>query len=194
MSFITTKQACRLLGYSTVTADTLRKLNIPSKKILSTTLWDLQAVNAELRRRASLSHPPPGCLTLSEVAEKIGHSTPYTHHFLKKHQIRPTYCTLWRNHATRITPIYTQRQIERLLTKLKQDKYAFPPEGWLTIKDCTSYLNCTAETVRVHVRKNEIRVKKIHNSKQLYNEDDIVQLRKRIRGRHLRFNTAPTQN
>ena len=194
MSFLTTKQACRLLGYSSASVSYLRRLKIPSKKILSSRVWSLKAINAELRRRASLSHTPPGCLTLSEVAEKINHTAPYTHHFLKKHNVRPSYCQIWRNHATRTTPIYTQRQIDRLLNKLQEQKYSFPPEGWLTITDCTSYLSVAAETVRKYVRNNKVRAKKIHNSKQLYNEDDIIELRKLIRGRHNRLNPPPTQD
>lgn len=192
--YLTTKQACRLLGYSSVSAEYLRRLKIRSIKILSSYCWNLQDINAELARRKKISHPPPGCLTLSEVAEKISHTSPYTHHFLRKHKITPSYCTLWRNHASRQIPVYHLRQIDKLLNKLQKEKYAFPPEGWLTISDCTSFLNCSAETVRTYVRKGEIRAKKIHHSKQLYNEDDIITLRKKLRGRANRFNLPSTQD
>ncbi len=192
--YLTTKQACRALGYSSVSAEYLRRLKIRSIKILHSYCWNLQDINAELARRKKISHPPPGCLTLSEVAEIINHSVPYTHHFLKKHHIAPSFCTLWVNHSARQVRVYRQRQIDKLLNKLQQEKYSFPPEGWLTISDCTSFLNCSAETVRTYVRKNEVRAKKIHTSKQLYNEDDIITLRKKLHGRSRRLSPAPTQN
>ena len=185
--YIPTHAATRLLGLSPRNTKALHHLQIPHKKDFTYLTWSRNAIYAELKRRRQLSHPPPGYLTLSEVADKLGRSIPYTHHILKHHHIKPSYTPIWQHHSYRTTPIYSLKQIRKLLTDIEFAKAAFPPEGWLEINDCVSYLSRTPENVRQLCRLHNIRIKKINHSKYLYNEDDIVQLRKHLRSRRRKY-------
>ena len=181
--YIPTHAATRMLGLSPRNTKALHRLKIPCQKDFTSLMWSRNAIYAELKRRRQLSHPPPGYLTLSEVAEKLGRSIPYTHHILKRHHIKPSYAPLWLHHTYRTHPIYSLKQIRNLLNEINYIKATFPPEGWLEIKDCVDYLSRTPENVRQLCRLHNIRIKKIHNSKYLYNEDDIIKLRKHLRSR-----------
>lgn len=185
--FLPTADACRLLGHPRADTRILNRLKIPFKKDFTTKLWSRNAIYAELKRRRQASHPPPCFLTLSEVAETLKRSTSYTHHLLTKHKIPPTKIPLFRNNLYRITPVYHKQQINKLIKELQFAKNSFPPEGWLEIQDCTSYLARTPQAVRYLCRKHNIRIKKLHTSKYLYNEDDIIRLRKYLHNRRRRI-------
>lgn len=194
--YIPTIHATRLLGLSPRNTKALHRLHIPFKRNFTHLSWSRNALYTELKRRRQLSHPPPGYLTLSEVSDKLGRSIPYTHHLLKRHHIKPSYAQLWvpKACAYRKTPIYPTKQINTLINNLDYAKATFPPEGWLEIQDCTSFLSRTPENVRQLCRLHNIRIKKIHHSKYLYNEDDIIALRRHLRSRHRQFrNDSPAE-
>jgi hypothetical protein len=181
--FIPTSHACRLLGITPRNTATLHRLKIPYKKEFTSLLWSRDAIYSELKRRRQLSHPPPGFITMAEVAKKLGRTISYTHSILTKNKIKPSHAVLWNGCAFRNTIIYPLKQIRKLIDHLSFIKNSFPPEGWLEIKDCTEYLSRTPEGVRQLCRAHNVRIKKLRHSKQLYNEDDIVALRKYLRSR-----------
>ena len=181
--FIPTSHACRMLGLAPFNSRALHNLRIPCKKDFTSLLWSRNAIYAILKKRRRLSPPPPGFLTLQEAAAKCRRSPSYTHHLFKINNISPSRAPLWNGKTIRNTIIYPICQIKQILDEQAYRKNNFPPEGWLEISDCTSYLNRTSKTVRTLCKKYNVRTLQIHISKKLYNEDDIVSLRRKIRTR-----------
>lgn len=193
-TYIPTSEALRLLGYAPRSTAPLRRLQIPHKRDFTHYLWSRNAIYAELKRRRLATHPPPGYITLSQVAARFERSLPYTLHILHKYKLYPSHVRLWSHGGFRRTSIYPIKAINKIIAEQSYAKTSFPPEGWLEIKDCTSYLSRTPENVRQLCRLHNVRIKKLRHSKYLYNEDDIVRLRKHLRSRKIKLNPPQPKN
>lgn len=179
--YIPTADAARLLSLTPRNCTgTLHRLKVPCKKDFNTRLWSRNAIYAILKQRRQALHPPPGYIFLADIAACLHRSESYTLHLLQKHHIKPSYTPIWNPNKKRFykTPIYSLAQKKQLLREISFEKSSFPPEGWLTVNDCASFLSRSPESVRYIAKLYNVRIKKIHHAKQLYNEDDIVHIRK----------------
>lgn len=180
-SFIPTAQACQLLGLAPTNTRALHNLNIPCKKDFTSRIWSNNAIQAILKKRNRFSIPPPGFLTLQEAAAQCKRSLSYTHHLLKLNNIAPSRAPIWNGKTIRTTIVYPITQIKYIIDEQASRKNNFPPEGWLEINDCVAYLHRTPKTVRTLCKKHNVRTLTVHISKKLYNEDDIVAIRRILR-------------
>lgn len=179
--YIPTADAARLLNLTQrYCSGTLHRLRIPYKRDFNTLLWSRNAIYAILKQRRQTLHPPPGYLTITDIAAHLHRSPSYTLHLLQKHHLKPSYTPIWTPEKKRYykTAIYTRAQFRQLLREISFEKSSYPPEGWLTIQDCASFLSRSPESVRYIAKLHNVRIKKINKSKYLYNEDDIVHIRK----------------
>lgn len=182
--FIPSRDACRLLNLTYPNTRSLHSLGIRSKKDFNERLWSRDDIYAELRRRRLNSHPPSGFLTVADIARKLNRSLAYTYFLLSKSRIKPSYAHIWNGSAYGKTKIYSAAQLRAFLRDMEFKKNSFPPEGWLLMADCASFLNRSPQYLRAYLfPKHKIRIKKLSSSLCLYNEDDIIELRKLLRRR-----------
>lgn len=175
--YIPTADACLLLNVS-VNPAILHYHNIPHKKEFTSLYWSRNAIYKLLKERRLASSAPKNYLTTQDVAEKLGRTENVAVYLLKKEKVPCISFRKWNGRCYRNTKIYHVKAVNKLIAKLRFERNSFPPEGWLESKDVTAFLHLSYQQARKVCIANNVRIKAITPHKYLYNEDDVVALRR----------------
>jgi hypothetical protein len=175
--FIPTADACMLLGCS-INPASLHYHKIPHRKEFTSLYWSRNAIYALLKKRRLATKPPKNYLTAQQAQDFLHVSEQMFSKLIKREKIPCSIASMWVNRGFRAIRVYHIKNIKRLAAKLRFERNSFPPEGWLSINDVADYLHLGTQYARAICKSSRVRVRKIHPRLYLYNEDDVVALRK----------------
>ena len=177
--YIPSADACMLLGVA-VNTQNLHRYKIPHKKEFTSLYWSRNAIYAILKERRILSSVPKGYVDLEGVAEMLKCCIDCAVRQLKKYKVPYILTRMYTNGRYSKRRVYALADVRKMAQKYSFLRSSYPPEGWLTIHDVSDYLHLKDQQCRKLCHQYKVRMKPVTARKYIYNEDDIVALRKTL--------------
>lgn len=180
--YIPTFKACNLLHVPLHSSYLLTKIHkVRSRKDFNQKFWNLDDINAIIKVRKAKSRPPKGYITNEEAADLLHRSIGVARAVYLANGLPPTRMKLWCKTRYRSAICWNRKEAMRIARAYNRTNHTLPPEGWLSMSDCKTYLGMNRQKAAYWIKKYGVAKRRINKRRYHYAEDDIVALRRQLK-------------